>query len=75
MNLFNYVDAALRQFELAEAGQANNTNANANATTNNEEEEEGIVEEEDEFGSNEDYHKNYDNSDNDNADNDGEAGI
>ena len=65
----------MRPFELAEAGQANDTNSHANATINNEEEEDDIVEEEDEFGSNEDYYKNYVNSDNDNADDDGEAGI
>ncbi len=67
-------DAALRQLELAEAGQANNT-TNAAGNNNNEEEEEEVVEDEDDFGSDDDYHKDHDNSDNDNDDDDGEAGI
>ena len=68
-------DAALRQLELAEAGQANNNTTNAAGNNNNEEEEEEVVEEEDDFGSDDDYHKDHDNSDNDNDDDDGDAGI
>ena len=68
-------DAALRQLELAEAGQANNNTTNAAGNNNEEEEEEEVAEDEDDFGSDDDYHKDHDNSDNDNDDDDGEAGI